>query len=108
MHTFCIISICVMPSKMLVIQPTCRGAIGYKQTGNEELRWLQWSLILTGTNEGGCHTEKAYSKGLKLTGSGGHVTLNAQNSPKLGRLRPCRSRVSSGGAQIETERTARH
>jgi hypothetical protein len=91
---------------MLVIKSTCRGAIGYKQTGNEEVRWFQWSLILTGTNEGGCHTEKAYSKGLKLTGSGGHVTLNAQNSPKLGRLRPITC-VVGWRAERERERAGR-
>jgi hypothetical protein len=30
--------------------------------------------------------ERAYSRRVKLTGSRGHVTVNAQNWPKLGRL----------------------
>jgi hypothetical protein len=61
---------------------------------------------VTGTYEGRWHAERqtVYSKRLKFTGSRRHVTLNAQNRPKLGRRRPWRSLVSAGGAQRETER----
>jgi hypothetical protein len=35
----------------------------------------------------------------KLTGIPGHVTIDAQNRPKLGRRRQCWSHVPAGGAQ---------
>jgi hypothetical protein len=59
------------------------------------------------TYVGGWYTEgdRAYSKRLKLIGWQGHVTLNAQNRPKLGHRRPWRSHMSAGGTQRETELT---
>jgi hypothetical protein len=48
---------------------------------------------VSGAYEGEWNAERdrAYSNRLKLTGSPGHVTVDAQNRPKLGLLRMCRS-----------------
>jgi hypothetical protein len=59
-------------------------------------RLLFQSALLTGINDGGWRSERqtAYSKRLKLTGSRGHVTVDAQNRPKLGCRRLCLFKIT--------------